>query len=262
MFRDPAIAGSWHDLADRLDDAGALARWATTEPALSGATATCELVGWLTRGCDAARADAVLAALVRLAAADGGDEPDAVLLLLHVLADGAVRIADSLMDLRTDILFLVVGELTLQIRAFPWRRRTRAIAANLLLDTKLALWRELRPHRTRTYPGGGDDLIDPHDTEQMNALFDAVVPGPGDDGLDLVDVLMWAERTGVVAADEATLLAELVDVQTSDPHERSLFAQEQVAARRGVNHRTVRRHRDRALARLRAVSGQYLAACA
>jgi hypothetical protein len=262
MFHDPAIAGSWHDLVERLDGAAALTRWAAAEPALHGARTVAELAAWLAPGCDPARADASLAALVRLAATDGGNEPDAVLLLLHLLAPGAVRIAASLTDLRTDILFLVVGELTAQIRAFPWRRRTRAIAANLLLDTKSALWRELRPHRTRTYPGGGDDLIDPHNTEQVQAVFDEVVPGPGEVELDLVDVLMWAERTGVVAMDEATLLAELVDVQTKDVRERSLFAEEQVAARRGVNRRTVRRHRDRALARLRAASGQYLAACA
>ncbi len=127
---------------------------------------------------DPRRADEVLGALVRLAAADGQNDPDAVLLLPAPALKWRRRAGRSARDLTGDVLALVVGELTVQIRAFPWRRRTRAYAANLLLDTKTALWRELRPHRTRTFPHAGEVLVDPTDGERSARLLDRTAPGP------------------------------------------------------------------------------------
>ena len=257
MYRDTRPAGSWDVLVDRLVVEDAAARWGRLEPVCAGPVCLRQLAAELGRGGNPRRADEVLGALVRLAAADGQNDPDAVLLLLHLLSDGAVALAARLSDLTGDVLALVVGELTVQIRAFPWRRRTRAYAANLLLDTKAALWRELRPHRTRTFPHAGEVLVDPTDGERSARLLDRTTHGPGEhDELDLVDVLVWAERTGVVDAGDVALLLEVERArETGGP------AQLRVAGAWGINERTLRRRRERTVAALRAASGQYLAAC-
>ncbi|WP_324276956.1 hypothetical protein [Blastococcus brunescens] len=144
MFHDPTIVGSWPALAARLDDA-ILVRWAATEPALAGLSSVHDLLAvWAEGGTDDHR-DVVLAALVRLAAVDGGRDNDALLLTLHLLSGLVRTMARQLADLNPDILAVVVGELACQIRRYPWRRRPRAIAANLRAETRRAVLAELRP---------------------------------------------------------------------------------------------------------------------
>jgi hypothetical protein len=178
-----------------------------------------------------------------------------LLLLLHLLGNGARAVARGLRDLSPDIDALVAGELTLRIRSFPWRRRRRAYAANLLMDTRRALLRELRPYRTRL---GMDRvvLVDPTTPEaEAGGLLGRDLAGEwDDDSLSLVDVLLWAERTGIVHADDVALLVELGRTERG--------ATSAVAARLGVHERTVRRRRDRALAALRTASDRYLALAA
>jgi hypothetical protein len=258
MFYDNAIAGSWPSLAARLDADHTITRWGELEAALATVQTAAHLPELLARGTDPSRSDEILGALVRLAAADGHDDPDATLVVLHLLSDGALAIAHNLDDLSADILALVVGELTVQVRSFPWQRRTRAIAANLLLDTKAALWRELRPQRTPTYRRGRDVLVNPLDRQLVGRLLDDVVAGPGDTGeLDLFDVCVWAERTGVATAAD---LALLLDVAHAREHGRD--AQRRVASSWRIAERTLRRRRDRTLRALAAASDAYLAACA
>lgn len=258
MYRDHHLVGSWTELTDRLEGQQTLARWARAEPALAAVTSPHELAVLLRPGVDPHRADELLGALVRLAAADGHDDADAVLLLLHLLSDGAVALAARLSDLPGDVLALVVGELTAQVRAFPWRRRTRAYAANLLLDTKAALLRELRPHRTRRHPDAAEVLVDPTDTRHAALLERQTAAGqPADEDLDLVDLLVWAARTGVVDADDVALL-----LQVEQDRYDGTPAQQRIAASWGINERTVRRRRERTLAALRNARDSYLAACA
>ena len=255
MFCDSSIAGDWIDLTQRLDAAGALSRWSRTEPALRGLRDIDVLAALLApdSGVDADRADALLGALVRTACREGGDDADAVLLVLHLLADGVRPLAKRLADLSEDILTLLVGELTVQIRTFPLRR-TRAYAANLLRDTQLACWRELRPHRTRTYQAGTDILINPLDQPGMRYWFDRSIAGPGGDDLsELADVLAWAEARGIASRRDLALVVEL-------EHQRGYgtAARHRVAASFGINERTVRRRRDRTLAALRLAVEDYL----
>ena len=258
MYRDTRLAGSWDGLRTRLTRNATLAAWGRLEPALAGCLCLDRLAAELRCGVDPQRSDDVLGALVRLAAADGHDEPDAVLLLLHLLSDGASALAARLPDLTGDVLALVVGELTVQIRLFPWRRRTRAYAASLLLDTKAALLRELLPHRTRSRPQAREVLVDPTDPRQVDALLDSPAGGPeAADDLALTDLLVWAWRTGVVAREDATLLLE---VERS--RERGGDAQLRVARAWQINERTLRRRRDRTLAALTRARSGYLAACA
>lgn len=253
MFRDPSLAGAWPALVERLDRSGAPARWAAREPLLGSPRSVHDLAD-VGRG----RADVVLGAVVRLAAADGGDDPDALLVALHLLSDGVLALAHRLSDLHADGTQLVTGELAAQIRGFPWQRRTRAYAANLLLDTRAALLRELRPGRTRAYPNRGEVLVDPQDERQVRALLDGALPGPAESAaLELLDLLLWAERTGVAAREDLRLLLE-----EAWARELGGAAQETVAARRGVDVRTVRRRRGRVLGELQAAAGAYLAACA
>ena len=92
----------------------------------------------------------------------------------------------------------------------------------------------------------------------MHALLDTAVPGPGHSAaLELVDLLVWAERTGVASGEDLRLL-----VEEAWARELGSAAQETVAARHGVDVRTVRRRRRRALRGLQTAAGAYLAACA
>jgi hypothetical protein len=256
MFHSSVVAGRWPDLVHRLDTAGAVARWAAVEPALTGFDSVAALPGALRAGSDPTRADQVLGALVRWAAADGGDDPDAVLVLVHLLSDGAAALARKLAHCTEHPMEMVVGELTCQIRLYPWRRRTRAYAAGLLLDTKHALWRgELRP------PGDGRTPREAHPvdptrwaelTGQDRAGQTAVDGDPTD--VELLDLLAWAAARGVATIEDLRLLLEL---ERCRGYGRA--AGKQVAAAFGISEKTVRRRRDRTLGALRAGTDAYLA---
>lgn len=259
MYRHAATAGSWIDLTARLDARGALEHWARREPALACVSSCEQLAASLRVGADPALADALLGALVRLGAAAGGDDPDAVVLVLHLLSDGATAMASQLADLADDVLGLVVGELTAQVRTFPVGRRTRAYAANLLRDTRTAVLRELLPHRTRSRPGAVEVLVDPTDPDSRRMLLEQDA-GDNED-LDLLDLLMWAERTGVVEArDVAALLATERARDQRGAGQRGYAAV--AAAACGMSSRTTQRRHLQALTALRRARGNYLTAVA
>src|SRR3954469_23126289 len=109
MFYDPTIVGSWPALAARLDDNAVLARWAKAEPALAGFTTVAELLAVWSEDCGSVCTDVVLAALVRLAAVDGGRDDDALLLTLHLLSGLVWTMAAQLSDL-TAVCQLLAGE--------------------------------------------------------------------------------------------------------------------------------------------------------
>lgn len=230
------ILGDWLTLSDRLDRAGTIARWVAAEPVFAGLGAVSQLPTWWRRG----ESDAVIGALVRLAAADGGDDLDAAVVLLHLLEPGARNLARRLARHRHDALGVVLGELACQIRSYPWRRRTRAFAAGLLLDTQHVLWRgELRPPR--------------------EILYDPMFPPPppvdrpvADDEPELVDFLGWAAANGVTTAAEVALLQAIVQ---AGPGTQAVLAQAY-----GIGVKTLRRRRDRAIAALQHAAGTYLSA--
>jgi hypothetical protein len=256
MFVAALLGESWTDLAARLDAGDTLARWAAGEPALSGLDSFDQLHAALQPGSDPARWDELFGSLLRLAAADGGDEQDAVLVVLHLVDAAAGRLR------RRFEADLILGQLAIQIRSFPWRTRTRAYAANLLLDTEHALCREARPNWMRTRgqeQRAGEDLpVDPTDRDQVSGLggLDTAVSGPDSDDLDLVDLLLWAERTGVVDARDLSMLVEYFyarELTGGSGHEH-------VAQVYGVNLRTSKRRCTAALEALRAAAPNYLAA--
>ena len=250
MFTDPTVAGNWPALVDRLDRTHRARSWAAQAPALKNLQSVTDLPALVARPNDPARADQVIGALVRLAAADGSDDPDALLVLLHLLSAGVHTLAARLAHLSDDIVMVVVGELTCQIRRYPWRRRTRAHASNLLLNTKQALLRgELRPGLRGELTLV---LIDPRDTVRY---FDTADEEVGD--VDVVDLLLWAGGHGIAPLDDLLMLLDLERRRGYGTGTRH-----RVAHDLGINERTVRRRRERALTALRNASDAYLATVA
>jgi hypothetical protein len=285
MSPTESLGLTWLVLTDRVERRQALDRWAAAETVLAGIASLDALAEIVHHGQDPARADELLGGLVRLAAADGGDDEDAALVVAHLLANGTRKLALQLRDLSPDIDDLLAGQLWLQIRTFPWRQRRRAYAKSLLLDTRLAVLAELRPYRTRQRQTRVI-LIDPvaswtdddpargpagSPTGRTGVLDRAHVEAHDQDTSTLLDVLEWAQRSGVIDRAEAALLLELVVVADAiGPTERARSAGSvnrkaeiaAVAARHGVAEKTIWRHRARALTALQAVSGRYLAAVA
>jgi hypothetical protein len=163
---------------------------------------------------------------------------------VHTLAAKLGHLSDA-------IVTVVVGELTCQIRRYPWRRRTRAHAINLLLNTKQALLRgELRagqPSQPQVL------LVDPHDP----AFRHLDTARPDNEDIDVVDLLLWAGGHGIAPLQD---LLMLLDLESRRGYGNA--ARHRVAHDLGINERTVRRRRDRTLHALRQASDAYLATVA
>jgi hypothetical protein len=246
MFRDPSLVGCWAQLACHLDDDDVVRAWAGTEPELAGLT---DLPRLLDAWNDPARMHRVSTALVRLAAADGGRDDDALMLLLHLLSGLAWRLAAQLGDLSPNIVAIVVGELTCQIRSYRWRSRNGWIIPSLERDTRRAILADLHP----------SDRYHPDRVERLTRDGELVVAEVGveDDDVDLGGVLVFAVAKGVDESD----LRLLVDSECARGR-RGARADATVAASYGISRRTLLRRRERALTALRRVAPAYLAALA
>lgn len=275
---------TWTELAARLVAGDALDCWARREPALRGLAGADHVAAIAHGGLDSDRTDALIGALVRLGAVDGGNEQDAALLVAHLLANGARKIALQLADLSADIDVVVAGALWIQIRTFAWRQRHRAYAKSLLLDTRHAVLAELRPYRSRAgidmviaadptpsglLTGFGRATHDPLWAARADGLGSRLPGAPGDvegqdAGTELAELLSWATRRGVISHSDAQLLTELTAtahlVDVTARRGRNVAAEiSRVATRHGVHERTVRRRRDRAMAALQSARADYLA---
>jgi hypothetical protein len=275
MSPTDSLGVPWLRLAERLDSAGSLAHWAMAEPALSGINCVDDLATVVHDRQAPARSDAVLGTLVRMAAADGGDDEDAALLVAHLLGNGATSLAVKLRDLSRDIDEVIAGALWIKIRTFPWRRRTRAFAKSLLLDTRAAVLAELCPYRGRA---GANRVVlrEPQLAESAprgaNTVISLVASDIGCNTVrELVDLLEWAQASGALGGQDVALLLDLVaaahrtDDELDQVQRRGLNIAAEVrlvAAWWGVNEKTVRRRRDRALGALREVRDDYFAAVA
>lgn len=257
MFDLDSLAGNWGELTDRLDRAHAVTRWSRDEPALAGLATAGQLADLTRRGCDPARADEVLGSLMRRAATDD----DALLLVLHLLSDMVAALATDLADLSQDVLPIVVNELACQIRSLDVERPVRGWAVTVKWATRRAVLAEFRPGLKRNHPEAGERAVDSADVEcwvrpRIGGATPAPVPG-GDEDLDVVDVLLWAVRDGVVAED-ITLLAATLDARGAGVRE----ADKAVAAEFGISVRSLYRRYGNTLAALRRAGADYLAAAA
>lgn len=259
MFQEQGIAESWERLSDRLDAGGRCAAWASVEPALAGISSVRELAKLTAAGADPDRSDALMGALVRLASASGGDDGDALIVVLHLLRPGVLRIAHRLADLSPDPARLVGGELAARIRAHGrpgprGGRRERAFAANLLRDTERAVRRELVPHGGTGHGGRREVLVDPTDPG-LALLLDRPVPGPELDppgAPKLVDLMTRAERSKLASPRD---LSVLLAAELSRDRHAGAAPQQVIAARLGMTAFSLRRCRARALVGLRAAAG-------
>lgn len=126
---------------------------------------------------------------------------------------------------------VAVGELWIAIRRYDHVHRRRHVAAALISDAIFAAFR--RPARRRS---AGEEIVEPMRFEQ------AIGTESRHPFTELATVVRAARLAGVPTAD-LDLIRQLVD--TGSPGI--------VARRRQVTPRTVRNHRDRAVARIREV---------
>jgi hypothetical protein len=259
---------TWPALAERIERSGRWPSWVAAEPDLASVAGLEEVVAIAADRANPGRADVLMAALVRLAAADGGNDQDAAHAVALLLANGSGRLACQLRNLSDNIDDMVAGQVWLQIREFPWRRRRRAIARNILMDARRAVLADLGVD-TRSRRRGV--VVIPVDTIEVEAidcrsgiLLEHHRPSPSGDEPNLEGFLAWATGNGVVRDQDAAILLELARLEVGGPVRGLNSAAEisAVATRRGVNEKTVRRSRDRAVRSLVDAREAYLRECA
>lgn len=247
----------WGDLCARLTGERRLGQWAQREPALLGLADLDALAQAVHSRCDLDYTDEVFAALLRLAAADNGDDQDAGLVVAHLMHNAARAIAVSLRDLSKDIDAVVAAELWMQIRSYRWQHRRRGHALGLKQDTRAAVVRELCPPRTED----GSRRIVPRDPEVLSWVSDLHTtaeldgdPAGSASGTDvedeLLDVLSWAQGSGVLTGEDVQLLLEFELAALPERHA--------LAHARGVGEQTLRRRCRKAKARLHDARLVYL----
>jgi hypothetical protein len=256
-------------LEERVERSGRWSSWVAAETALAALNGLDEVVAIVEGRGDPGRTDALLAALVRLGAVDGGNDQDAAQAVALLLTNGAGRLARQLGSLSDDIEEMVAGQVWLQIREFPSRRLRRSIAQNILMDARRAVLRDLgvdtAKRRRRLVVIPVDNPAVGVANARRSGTFVNHDPGVGlDDELTLLAVLEWAIGKGVVTDQDAAILLELASVEVAGTVRGLNSAAEirAVAARRGVNERTVRRGRDRAVRSLVSAREAYLRECA
>lgn len=192
------LDAEWQHLRTSPETVAALRRWGTREPALAGWSDLDQLRAAVHDRGNPAGSDRILSALVRTAAVTGHSDLLAARVVLQLLVPGAIRLARSLAAHGGDLPAIeaaVFAELTILIRTYPWQRRPRSTAANLLLDCRQRLVRTYQ--RTRPEVSVG---LQPGDPQPAGAVSE------GDDPLALKDLLWWAHRRGVLDPFEARLL--------------------------------------------------------
>jgi hypothetical protein len=258
LFRHhPAL----HSLSADLDRTDTWRRWCAADTRLAGlATLDDAIVLRATpagRRENAEQSRHVIAALVERASARGGDDPEAALAVVVLLADGIAHVARQVEDLCDPAD--VVDTLWERVRAAT-PHQGPAAASFLLRRTRETL---VLLHQRGARAEGGTRIVpmaappEPEPAQDPADLTTALS--------DLVDLLNWAARTRVIDPAEADLLLELVGTSRQVTAEQGETANQRevlhrIAERRGVCPRTLRRRRQRVIARLREAGPAYLAA--
>jgi DNA-directed RNA polymerase specialized sigma24 family protein len=182
----------WRALAPRI--APRLRGWQRQEPGLAPFSSPQLLVCYLQRyDADLDAKDAALAALLRRAQT----EPAAGRIILQALLPGLKRLARRLIrspHTRDEIWSTLLAATWERIHSYPLLRRPQRIAANLLLDTRLAIRKER-------------ELVRKHAGWQV-ALTDLPLPPPRLLPLGLERPLRRAVDAGAISAEEAELIAQ------------------------------------------------------
>jgi hypothetical protein len=255
MAPTDCLGETWTDLCARLDGEQRLTCWAERETALAGVSGLRALAAVVHSGQSPEDTDEILAALLRLAAADNGDDMDAALVVAHLMHNAARAIAVSLRDLSPDVDAVVASALWVQIRGYRWRQRRHGHAKGLKQDTRAAVVAELCPART-TQGKRRMVLLAPQAATwlyEQAAAGDPASAGGGSDrepADELLDVLTWARSSGVLTGEDVELLLVFELASLPERYE--------AAAAHGVHEQTLRRRCRAAKARLREARLDYL----
>jgi hypothetical protein len=225
----------WIHLNDIAAVTHTLRDWGSSEQVLAGCRRPADIVDRVdTAGPEGA--DPYLIALIRLC--QGGSQLAGRILLqlmLPKLAAMAVRTRGTSGDnaWSEDRRHIIVAEFWAVIAGYPVDRRTRRVAANLALDT---LHRVTADTRSRIQTVSTEDVVlhaVDHDSP-LRARNDVT----SDD--DLLHVLAWAVREGVITRDDGRLLAQVYVIDQRDD----------AASERGITDAALRQRCLRARQRL------------
>jgi DNA-directed RNA polymerase specialized sigma24 family protein len=217
-----ALEREWAALAPSL--ASALREWQQREPALAAFSTPQLVVRFLQRfDADLDAKDAALAALLRCTQTD----PRAGRVVLQALLPGLKRLAERLIReprTRDEVWSTLLSAAWERMHTYPLVRRPQRIAANLLLDTRLALRQEGERARRVGEPALADLPPRPR-----------LLPYPPE------QPLRRAVNAGAITAEEAELIAQTrIDG-------RPLV---ELAIEIGVQYDALRKRRERAERRL------------
>ena len=284
--------------------------WVAADPRLGVVDNFDDLRSWLP-AVDHETSDQVLLALAMLAAPDGGDDIAAAAALAKCLLPGVCRLAGWLSTLPPREVFrdsqpvmpgawsaverideLVASQLWIEVRTFKWRR-TRKVAANILINTRVGVLREVggffyvaRADRSwanttlvesfsagdlTSVDGGAGYSADMRTERVAGTLFHRpeilAAAGPEQEEPsateELLELLAWAcDRKVISAADRYLLLclveeADRVETRRLARGYGGLLSNEvssRVAPRIGVSEATVRRHGSRTMRALAAAA--------
>ena len=133
-----ALEREWQVVAVSAEADAALRAWAT-DPVLGRIRGVGEILEHTRRGTDRANADLILGALLRRAPRD----EVAARAALQALSPGLINVARRMGAARDpDVAAEVVTVALARIKCYPYERRPRAIAANVVLDVLHALWQD------------------------------------------------------------------------------------------------------------------------
>lgn len=230
QFRD-LLDDEWRYLATSADATRALARWAP-DPALQGFADLDGVIAEVQRRGQPAESDRILLALLRRVPFD----TVAARAVLQAIMPGlkSLMCAYQLTGEPEEVSTAVIEAAWERIRTYPCGRRPARVAANLLNDTRQALWRAARKERklrvvTEPLTEAALERVASHRPVSASATD------------ELVDLVAEAVRLGDIQRPGARviLLTRVLDVSIED-----------LAADTGTKSKTVRKRRDRAEAAL------------
>jgi len=208
LFRQ--LIGEWVSLNALASSAAAILKWGRLEPALAGYHSPGDLVDAVDAANPAGK-DEILGALIRLFQA-GHQLAGRVVLQSMLIKLGRITLrtrgTSSDNAWAEDRRHVAVAEFWDILASYPLQRRPQKIAANLGLDTLHRLTGETRGQ-------GPDRPLDPTELpeEESGRLMTTTFANPEEVGLsvdaDLVQVVTWAVRRGVITAADAELLVQV-----------------------------------------------------
>lgn len=233
--------------------------WCHTEPRLAVCQAA-QLPQW--RGqASPEQVNELLRGLARLAAFDGGDDPDAARLLAWLVLPAVLRVRRELRSLPGEVDAIMAAQLWLEVRSLPWQRPfwVAAKIASRVRDATFAECGVVTPRRRH--------IAVVSVGEGMDNLPSPVTVEPDDPAVLLSEVLAWACERQLISAEDRLLLVSLVTTartleDNADQHGRTgsvaglggREVSELVGRQLGVCGRTVRRRAKRCLDSLTAAA--------